>query len=60
MTNPKTAEWVNVSDHAVTLDSGQPLAPGETCELALDTDHDKALRDDGHLIKTDDGKEKRT
>jgi hypothetical protein len=44
---------VNVSRSAVTLSSGQPLAPGETGEPNLKDPHDKALVDDGLLAKAE-------
>lgn len=44
----------NRATHPVTLASGQPLAPGEDGEADMRDDHDKALRDAGHLVKVDD------
>lgn len=49
----------NVSDHAVTLASGQPLAPGEAAESDMKDPHDKTLRNEGLLTKADDDKEKK-
>lgn len=45
-------EWVNVSNHAVSLDTGQVLAPGEDpVEVDMTKPHNKALRDEGILIR---------
>lgn len=50
--------WVNVSDHAVTLASGEPVdALGGHARTDMKDPHDKALRDDGLLIPADDAKE---
>jgi hypothetical protein len=44
-------EWVNVSDHAITLASGAPLdAYGGRGRSDMEDPHDKALRDAGLLI----------
>lgn len=53
------ADYINASDHPVPLASGRVLAPGEAGEPDLRDPQDKALRDDGTLIKADDGKEKK-
>lgn len=43
-------EWVNVSDHAVTLASGRPLdAYGGRGRSDMEDPHDRALRDAGLL-----------
>lgn len=50
----KPQEWVNVSDHAVTLATGEPLeAHGGRAVTDMSDPHDKALRDSGLLIKAD-------
>lgn len=54
---PQEQEWTNVSSHAVTLASGRPLAPGESAPCDMKTPNDKALRDGGHLVKTETEKE---
>lgn len=47
---PKNDEWVNVSDHAVTLASGEPLdAYGGRGHSDMSDPHDRALRDGGLL-----------
>jgi len=43
--------YLNVSRHAVTLASGTPLAPGEVGEPDFTTEHDRALKDDGSLLR---------
>jgi hypothetical protein len=51
----KPQEWVNVSDHAVTLATGEPVAAnGGRAQSDMSTPHDRALRDEGHLIRADD------
>ena len=52
------SEFVNVSRSALTLASGQPLAPGETGEPNLKHPHDQGLVDDGSLVQAETGKEK--
>jgi hypothetical protein len=54
----KIRDWTNVSGSAQTLASGRPLAPGETAESDMTDPHDRALRDEGHLVptETDEGK----
>lgn len=46
-------EYRNISSHAVTLASGRPLAIGDAAEINLKDPHDKALLDDGTLIKAE-------
>lgn len=53
-----TTDYVNVSRAPATLASGRVLAPGETGPADMRDDHDKALRDDGTLLKTDAPSEK--
>lgn len=53
-----TTDYVNVSRAPVPLASGQVLAPGEAGPANMRDDHDKALRDDGALLKSDTEKEK--
>ena len=54
MPTKKTDEWVNVSEHAVTLASGEPVdAYGGRGRTDMEDEHDKALRDGGLLIKVE-------
>lgn len=46
-------EYVNVSRGALTLASGQPLAPGEKGEPNLKDPNDRGLVDDGALVKAE-------
>ena len=46
-------QYRNVSSHALTLASGQPLAPGDAGDTDMTDPHDKALRDEGRLAKVD-------
>jgi hypothetical protein len=43
-------DYRNSSDHAVTLASGRPLAPGDDGPADLKDPHDKRLIDDGVLV----------
>jgi hypothetical protein len=57
-------DYRNVRRTAVTIASGRPLAPGEAARIDLDDPHDKALVDDGALVKAETadaetGKEKK-
>lgn len=53
----KPHEWVNVSDHPITLASGQPLeAHGGRGMSDMSDPLDRANRDEGHLIKADEEK----
>jgi hypothetical protein len=53
-------DYINRSDHAVSLASGAVLAPGDRGESDMKDPHDKALRTDGALIKAEKAeKEKR-
>jgi hypothetical protein len=52
------AEYRNVTNHAITLASGRPLAPGDKASVDLnDNPYDKALVDEGHLAKVETKKE---
>jgi hypothetical protein len=47
--------YLFVGDHAETLASGRPVAPGDTIDagdLSPDDPHDRALLDDGRLADT--------
>lgn len=46
-------EYRNIASHAVTLASGRPLAVGDAAEIDPKDPHDKALVDDGTLIKAE-------
>lgn len=48
---PEGADTVlNISTHAVTLDDGRSLAPGEEGWAELDNAHNEALLEDNHLM----------
>lgn len=46
-------DWTNVSTTPQSLDTGQVLAPGESGEVDMRDPHNQALRDAGHLIRTE-------
>jgi hypothetical protein len=50
---PSKSEWTNVSTTPQSLASGRPLAPGESAACDLTDPHDVALRDAGHLVKSE-------
>jgi hypothetical protein len=52
-------EYFNVTDHPITLQTGQPVAAGEGCVPDLDQPHDKAFVDEGALVKADKPKEEK-
>lgn len=56
---PDQQQFVNASNHAVPLASGQVLAPGEKGPSDMKHYTDKANRDAGLLVKADDDKEKK-